>query len=118
MALYEMLFQIAVLIFIPSFAFWLLSELFPGKGLETIYAAFTYPTIILVISAVILAMFVEELSLNIKLMFAAIALVWFVTYRIMESLSKSRWHKVMSYVFHLMSLFGAWLIVEQCFLIS
>jgi len=117
MALYEILFQIAVLLFIPSFAFWLLSELFSGKGLETIYTTFIYPTIILVISATILAMIVEELSLNIKLMFAGIALVWFVTYRMIEFPSKSIWHKLMIYVFQLMSIFGAWLILEQCFFI-
>lgn len=118
MALYEILFQIAVLLFIPSFAFWLLSEIFSDKGLDTIYTAFIYPTIILVISATILAMLIEELNLNIKLMFAGIALVWFVTYRMIEFPSKSRWHKAMIYVFQLMSIFGAWLIVEQCFLMS
>ncbi|MEA3515295.1 MAG: hypothetical protein U9R34_07480 [Nanoarchaeota archaeon] len=118
MVLYEILFQIAVLLFIPSFVFWLLSELFSGKGLETIYMVFIYPTIILVISATILAMIIEELSLNIKLMFAGIALVWFVTYRMIEFPSKSRWHKVMTYMFQIMSIFGAWLILEQCFFIS
>ena len=117
MALYEILFQVAVLLFIPSFAFWLLSDFFHGKGLEMISAAFTYPTIIIVISAAILAMLVEELSLNVKLMLAAIAIVWFVTYRILYFPSESRWHKLAIYVFQLISLFGAWLIVDMFYLI-
>ena len=117
MALYEILFQIAVLLFIPSFIFWLLSDFFHGKGLGTISAAFTYPTIIIVITAAILAMLVEELSLNIKLMLTAVAIVWLTTYKILDSPSETRWHKFAIYVFQLISLFGAWLIVDLFYLI-
>ena len=114
MAAYELLFQIAVILFLTSFVFWLVSIFFPKKGLEGIYMVFSYPAMLTAIIAAIMVMFVEELNLLYKFLLGGIALVWTITG--MQYPPETKAQRIINSILQFISLIGAWIFIERFFL--
>lgn len=116
MAFYEYMFQAAVILFLAYFVFWLISIFIPGKGLDSIAVAFTYPTIITVLLGAIMALLREEISLPSKFMLMGIAIVWTITGLMLEYEPQTRGQKVFRFIIQFVSLVGAYILIQRYFL--
>ena len=115
--IYGILFQLAVVFFTAYFIIWALSLFLPKRGLQPIFIMLSYPVILLGVISTILAMFDENLKLVTKFLFMAIAIVWLITGRVMEYTAGSKSQRITRTILQLLSLAGAWIIVDTFFLI-
>lgn len=116
MEIYGILFQIAVVIFIAYFIFWILSVMLPKRGLEQIFIFFSYPMILIVIVASIMALLDENLKLIIKFTFMGIAVVWLIAGLTLEYEPKNKKQLFLRLVLQFFSLIGAWILIENFYL--
>ena len=114
--IYGILFEIAVMCYLTYFVFWLLDITLPKYGFSAISLSFSYPTILLVISAAIMMMLDESMELGIKLIYVGIALLWVIAGRTTAYPHKTGKQLFFRFVLQAICFFGAWLIIERFYL--